>query len=198
MAFSENLNVFWFNPIRTATRSTRKVQIFFKFNESGWHDEPNDEYKEFYFISNIRNPYSRMVSIFYFLFKNENRDIDDFRLFVKKKVWEEKNLESVPNLQLNLCKIFEKFGRNPDYLVKVENLYDDIINLPFIQDKSNPIFLGLMDESIKNNNYFQEYGSKPHWKEHYDETTANILYEYLEKDFILGNYDKNSWKDGTS
>ena len=198
MAYSEQFNVLWFNPIRSATRSTLEIQRFLKFTDFGTHDEPNENQKEFYFVSNIRNPYSRMVSIFYFLFRNENRDIDTFRLFVKKKVWEEQNLKNPPNLQLNLKKIFDKFGKRPDYLIKTENIYDDIFNLPFLQEKSNPDFLKLMDEKIKTNNFFQEYGKKPHWKEHYDEVTANTLYQYLEKDFKLGGYDKNSWQNGTS
>ena len=198
MAHSETLNVFWFNPMRAATRSTKEIQLFLNFTDSGNHDEPNKKHNGFYFVSNIRNPYSRVVSLFYFIFRTDNRDIDNFKLFVKKKIWEERNLESPPNLQLNLNKIFEKFGRNPDYLVKTENIYDDIMDLPFIKEKTNPDFLRLMDEKIRKNNYFQEYGRKPYWKEHYDEDTANILYEYLEKDFILGNYDKNSWKDGSS
>ena len=199
MSHSDKLKVFWFNPIRTATRSSGTVQEFFKFKNVRQHYLPTENHKDYYLISNIRNPYSRLVSIFYFVFGKETRTIEDFRRFLKKKIQEEKsNLVGTQDLQINLTKIYEGIGKFPDEFVRVENLYDDIKNLFFVRDNSDPKLYEIMENNIKSNKYFQEYGSRPDWKKHYDEETANILYDYLKDDFKLGNYDKNSWKDGTS
>lgn len=199
MSHSDELKVFWFNPIRAATRSTGFVQDFFKFKNSRQHHLPTEKQKDYYLISNIRNPYSRFVSIFYFVFGKENRTIEDFPMFLKKKIHEEKsNLVGTLDLQINLTKIYERIGKFPDKLIKVENLYDDIKSLYFVSDNSDSKLFEIMEQNIKTNRFFQEYGSKPDWKKHYDEETANILYDYLKNDFELGNYDKNSWKDGTS
>lgn len=198
MAYSNSLKVFWFNPMRSGTRSTQKIQEFLKFTDSGLHDEPTTKFKEFLFVSNFRNPYSRFVSIFHFQFPNEKRTIDNFKIFVEKKIWEEQYLTLKPDLQLSLTGIFEKRQMFPNYLVKLENLYDDIINLPFVKNYVNDEFLTLMDSCVKKNGYLQEYRERASWQEHYDEKTANLVYEFLEKDFILGNYEKDSWKNGTS
>ena len=198
MAYSESLKVYWFNPMRTASRSTWKVQEYLNFKECGSHSPPNESHKDYIFISNFRNPYSRLVSVFHFVFDRERRNTNQFKAFAKKKIWEEQNLKKKPNLQLNLSEIFEINNFKPQHLVRVENLYDDIMNLWFVKENANDGLNEIMKDYINYNGYHHEQGPRPSWQEHYDEETANMVYEFFKKDFDLGNYDKDSWKYGTS
>lgn len=198
MAYSDTLKVFWFNPMRTASRSTKEIQIHLGFKDPGAHYPPTEKYKEYYIVSGFRNPYSRFVSIFHFIFDRETRTTDEFKAFAKKKIWEEKNLINRPNYQLNLSDIFEYQKFKPQYLVRVENLYEDIMNLWFVKEKKDDKLLEIMDSYVNTNNFHHEQGPRPSWQEHYDEETANLVYDFFIKDFELGGYDKNSWKDGTS
>lgn len=197
MAVSDKLQVYWFNPMRAATRSTLAVQQYLNFKDT-WHTiyPKSSNYR---LISNIRNPYARTVSLFHFFFRGETKTIEDFKRYVPKKINEQKNFRgNIQDIQFNLTEIFEETNKFPEYLIKVESLYDDIMNIWFVKDNVTEGLLKVMNESILTNHYYQEYGSRPSWKDHYDDETAEMLYEYLKKDFELGNYDKNSWKDGAS
>jgi hypothetical protein len=194
MGVNKELKVYWFNPMRAATRSTRPIQSFLNFSDTS-HFLPTKEYKDYYYISNFRNPYSRLVSIFYFIFGRQPKTISDFKLFAKKKIYEERERPyNINDYQINLTSLYETNEKQPDYLIKVENIYEDIKNLWFIKDNLNNELLRLLDENINNNRYYQETGPRPSWKEHYDDETAEVVYDFLMKDFELGGYDKNSWK----
>jgi hypothetical protein len=198
MAYSKELEVFWFNPPRCATRSTQGIQKYFGFVDYGTHSFPIGEQKNSFFISNIRNPYPRLVSLFNSIFLNENRDIQDFKIFIKRKIHNEiTHPQGMLNYQINLSLTFESISKYPDYFVRTENLFEDISNIWFIKEKQDDRLKEIFETTINHNGYFQEYGKRPYWKEYYDEETAEIVYDYLKKDFKLGNYEKNSWKNGT-
>ena len=67
MPYSKELKVFWFLPMRAATRSCRPIVEYFNFSDSNQHWFINDlEYMDYYLIANVRNPYSRLVSLYNF------------------------------------------------------------------------------------------------------------------------------------
>ena len=66
MNYSDSLKINWITPTRTGTRSCIKVQNFYNFNIFGTHDINLTEYrKDYQLIFNIRNPYSRIVSLYH-------------------------------------------------------------------------------------------------------------------------------------
>ena len=65
MNYSDVLKVNWITPRRTATRSCSEVQKFYNFDIIGSHEfNSYNQRKDYTLILNIRNPYSRLVSIF--------------------------------------------------------------------------------------------------------------------------------------
>ena len=109
---------------------------------------PNHE--ELSFISAVRNPYHRVLSMFQSQF--------DGQLTVE-------NFEKSINERLTFNSrgpIFNKFseilhGRRPNYLIRTENLYEDILKIPFIRDSdlnSSGILKNFCDKKI-NQSYDQ-------------------------------------------
>ena len=45
--------------------------------------------------------------------------------------------------------------------------------------------------------FLNEFGKRDPWQEYYNNSLSNYVYNFLEKDFLLFGYDKNSWKNGT-
>ena len=86
-------------------------------------------------------------------------------------------------------------GRNPEKIVRIENLEEDIVTIPFLKNKKD-IYI----ELIKNNPYSNEFSKmveKKPWKTFYNEENSLIIYEKLRNQFLYYGYDKNSWKDVT-
>ena len=202
MAYHKVFNTFWFTPPRTATRSTLEIRKFFNFQDFGHNPPPEEIGKDYYFVSNFRNPYPRTVSIFNLIYGfNPTKNHTNFKKFVERKIFaEKKGLKFVVDMNiLKITTIFELIDRFPDYLVKTENLLHDVKNLFFIKSElENPKLQSVIENNIVKNIYLNEFGEKPHWIQYYDEETANMLYDYAQQDFILGNYNKDSWKDVTS
>lgn len=197
MAFSNDLKIFWYNPIKTATRSSHAIQKFFGFKSLD-HEYLRKEQTDFFVISNFRNPYARYVSVYYSLFPNKSKDVDSFRRYVKKRIYEEINMPfSIEPIVFDLCKIFKSTNRFPDRLLKLENFYNDLLQLDFIQKNMSLELENIIKENILKNNFYQDRRPRPEWKEFYNEETADLVYNHLYDNFVLGNYEKDSWKYGT-
>lgn len=86
---------------------------------------PNHE--ELSFICAVRNPYHRVLSMFQSQFDGQ-LTVENFEKFINER------------LTFNSRgPIFNKFseilhGRRPNYLIRTENLYEDILKIPFIRD----------------------------------------------------------------
>ena len=88
--------------------------------------------------------------------------------------------------------IKKRITKTPDLIIRVENLYSDILKLPFFMDNSCELF-DIVYNNILNNGYSSGYD----YKEYYDQDLADYVYSYLEEDFVYFNYNKDSWKNGT-
>jgi hypothetical protein len=189
--YSDKHRVLWATPMRTATRSCKQIQKYFGFEVAGEHELeiPKDK-EDYFFVFNTRNPYTRMISIYHLFCINFNLTPNNFNNWIREKLVEE---IKYPNQTLNY-QIFlkNKITKTPDLLIRVENLYSDILTLPFFNDDSDALF------DIVNNNILKNRYLTVKNQEYYDQDLADYVYSYLEEDFVYFNYNKNSWKDGTS
>jgi hypothetical protein len=103
---------------------------------------PNHE--ELSFICAVRNPYHRVLSMFQSQFDGQ-LTVENFEKFINER------------LTFNSRgPIFNKFseilhGRRPNYLIRTENLYEDILKIPFIRDSdlnSSGILKNFCDKKI--------------------------------------------------
>jgi heme oxygenase len=198
MPVSNDLKVFWFTPIRAATRSCDKILKYLDFTDLSHREFDNELQKTYFFVSNIRNPYSRLVSIYHIYCYHQKREPNDFRDWVIKKLRQEVEFPvQALNYQINLSKIFSSHDKIPDYFVRVESLEEDIRNLWFVKENMSDELESYIQEGIVLNKYKNEFGEKEPWQEKYNQSLSNYVYSFLEKDFLLFGYDRNSWKDGT-
>jgi len=85
------------------------------------------------------------------------------------------------------------FKRKPDYFLRVESLYYDYIQIPFIRNsKLNKC--GLLYE-LCNKKLHSNKNNVKSLEEYYTEDMANHTYEQFKDYFELLGYDKDSWKD---
>jgi hypothetical protein len=137
---------------------------------------PNHE--ELSFICAIRNPYRRVLSMYQSHAKDPS--IENFEKFIDERV--------IKNTNLPIFKFSSFFkDRIPNYFIRTENLYEDIIKIPFIKDSdlnSSGVLKNFCDKKI-NKSYNQlnpdEYLT-PHIKE--------IIYNISSDHFDLFGYER--------
>jgi hypothetical protein len=198
MPYSKKLKIFWFLPMRAATRSCRPIVEYFNFSDSNQHKFiDNTEYMDYYLTANVRNPYSRLVSIYNFSI--ETKIIDKkvpFEIWVRKKIpIEMDDLYVLPTqMYISLVKAFK--NKMPNYFVRFESLEEDLNNLWFIKENFNDELEYIFNNHIRHNSY--KSIDPRSWQSFYTDELAQFVYDYLKEDFILLNYNKDSWKNGTS
>ncbi len=89
-----------------------------------------------------------------------------------------------------------------DKFIKVERLSDDLKTLSFI-DFSNPKIQDIWQRNILNNGYTHEFKNikndvRTNWFDFYTEELADLVYNNLKEQFDLFDYERTSWKNGTS
>ena len=151
MNYSDKHKVLWATPHRTATRSCIPIQKYFGFEINGQHDLEIPKGKEdYFFVLNTKNPYTRMISIYHLFCDNFNLIPNNFNNWIREKLVEE---IKYPNQTLNY-QIFlkKKILKTPDLIIKVENLYSDILKIPIFTDNSDELF-DIVNENILTNHY---------------------------------------------
>jgi hypothetical protein len=143
-------------------------------------------HQDFNLITTIRNPYRLMISIF--VNSDASRNVissESFSNFLEDCYFG--NQYKLKNF--NFYNYSERF---PDYLIRIESMFDDYSKIPFVREsdyyKSGELF---NDCNLKLNL------SKPlkiDWKSLYTKNSADIVYYNFAHVFELGQYDKNSWK----
>jgi len=192
MNYSDKHKVLWATPMRTATRACAPIQEYFRFDVIGHHglQIPKDK-EDYFFVLNTRNPYIRMISIYHLFCFDSKLEPNNFNRWVREKLEEEVKL-SYKTLDYQIF-LKKKIYKTPDLIIRLEDLYSDILKLPFFSDSSDELF-DIVNTNILTNRYSSEYD----YNQYYDQDLADYVYSYLEEDFVYFNYKKNSWKDVTS
>jgi hypothetical protein len=195
---SEKHKTFVWLPPKCATNLISWVLAYFEFSSVAMDTETNQIHKimpnqtthfghntifppnheELSFICAIRNPYHRVLSMYQSHAKDPS--VENFEKFIDERV--------IKNTNLPIFKFSSFFeDRTPNYLIRTENLYEDIIKIPFIKDSdlnSSGVLKNFCDKKI-NKSYNQlkpdEYLT-PHIKE--------IIYNFSSDHFDLFGYER--------
>ena len=164
---SEKHKSFVWLPPKCATNFISWVLAYFEFSSVAMDTETNQihrimpnqsthfghstifppNHEEFSFICAIRNPYHRVLSMYQSQVKDPS--VGDFEKFIDERIVINKLLLFKFSSSLN--------DRSPDYLIRTENLYEDILKIPFIRDSdlnSSGILKNFCDKKI-NQSYNQ-------------------------------------------
>jgi hypothetical protein len=145
-------------------------------------------------ILNIRNPYSRLVSLYHLYLHNNPKLNPVFDKWVEVITRGDGTIILEYNVFLD--KIVENFTKIPDYYVRTEFLESDLKQIPFIKDNLN-VLSNMFENHVIRNEFDNEFEPKKKWNEYYTQELADLVYSRTEKQFKLFNYNKDYWKDGT-
>jgi hypothetical protein len=164
---SEKHKAFVWLPPKCATNFISWVLAYFEFSSVAMDTETNQihrimpnksthfghstilppNHEELSFICAIRNPYHRVLSMYQSQVKDPS--VGDFEKFIDERIVINKSLLFKFSSSLN--------DRSPNYLIRTENLYEDILKIPFIRDSdlnSSGILKNFCDKKI-NQSYNQ-------------------------------------------
>jgi len=142
-------------------------------------------FEHYKIISTARNPYDTLVSSYHHQIKN-----------VPEKERRFNNFKEYFSVNYNGVDFYHKngflFNKNPDYFLRVESLYHDYIQIPFIRNsKLNKS--GLLYE-LCNKKLHSNKNNIKSLEEYYTQDMADFTYEQFRNYFELLGYDKDSWK----
>ena len=198
MSYSDKFKVFWLNPMRVATRSCISIQKKLGFEEHGSHNfnVPKDKV-DYQIIVNIRNPYSRLVSLYKIncIWAQKEFTIEGFKLWIKDVLDDSKIKHNMSTVYLD--QLINSLPKKPDVFVKIESLERDLKKLWFIKDNLE-LLSSDFELQIDNNRYINEYREHIPWQNFYNQELADFVHQKTQKQFEMFNYEKDSWKYGTS
>ena len=208
--------VVWLAPERCATQITKKIfenYDFFSLRKINNFESQNflnskhchsdiilDLYKSWKTILNIRNPYDFVFSIF--INKHYSRPVtklteglkESFNEWVKLSFMNHKNHVFVCPFYNEKNSFFVKWKLSedfePNYLIRVENLYEDLIKLPFIQNETEEKkhdYKKLIDDNGFINKRYVKFNQLC------DITSAKLIFEYFKTTFNKFEYDPFSF-----
>ena len=186
MNVSEKYKSVWIAPERTGSRKVAEILSYYDFKSNGklvfnhsngyshsHQSVVDDKYADYNLIVSIRNPYGKTYSLFRNFFNNrQSQGKDLFKKFL---------LEELPKGKMNNMILNPILNKNPDYIVRLEHMREDLSKIPFIFDILTEKQLDLMTQHGKQIEDFEVY---------YDQESKDIVYEYCKHLFILGGYEK--------
>jgi hypothetical protein len=162
-------------------------EVVYQFNSVSHHHCMiiPQRYEDYSIICTARNPYQRLVSAY----NNLKTTTESNKPFTENfKSYFSKNIDNgFPLTQDNFF-----YNKTPKYFLRVESLYYDYIQIPFIRNsKLNKS--GLLYE-LCNKKIHKTSIEKKSLKEYYTEDMADLVYNKFKTYFDLLGYDKDSWK----
>lgn len=178
--YSKKFNTIWIAPPRTGTRGLCKILCYLHFEYQKniifdgslmryTHDIPPSEIlKGKDVIVSVRNPYGRLYSMFKNYFQHDSNLT--FQRYVE-------NLgEKILNhTAFNICEF------SPNYVVRLENQFEDLCTIPFIVEK-------LGEKKLK---LLTSHDIKIHeWENEYNNEMKEKVYFLFRKQFETYGYEK--------
>lgn len=194
MNVSHDLKTIWWIPERTGENITFNI-----LTKYGFAIEDDVEYPDYTLICNMRNPYDRILSLYFTnqLIKKElipsyrtifNEWIQDTFVF-NKLIVTAVNLPKFTKNKVNTLDLWHFNNRTPDKFVRIENYKNEMGEINFIKN-SEKFKAGELDSLLDTN--FQE--QRPFkFNEMYSFESAKKIYHFHKKHFYLCGYDPFSF-----
>lgn len=181
----------WIGPERVGSRTTAKIFTFCGFSCRGkqlsfgnalnytHNSEIPEEFKDYKIICSGRNPYSRTLSLYKnFIYKHENMTFKEYVFGLTRGKPSDNFKDGDSKYRLFINPVLEK---QPDYVVRLENFYEDIKKLPFI-------FNHLTEKQLE---MLCDHGKEiDEWESHYDQEMKDLVYQHLKHHFDMWGYEK--------
>jgi len=134
-------------------------------------------HEKYDFICTARNPFSRLLSLYKFNHKDQSE-------------WSPEHFQNYFNIiskRFRVTKFLWPFERRvPDYFIRLENLYDDYLKLPFIKNSEIHITGELKELCSKKINFTSEIKNP---EEYFNDEIKNLIWLEGKKYFDLLGYE---------
>lgn len=206
--------VIWFAPERTGSSITKKIfedyNFFSSVKKSGYklidfrkgdHSQEKkvqEEFSNLKTISNIRNPYDRVFACyqkFYLekpILKNSKDFKEKFTNWISENFWSQGPYVFLSTRYENPDNFFQNWTfelDDVDFFIRMENLKEDILKLPFIRKTEDEILR--IENLILNNPYINERHYT--FQDVYDLRSAKLVYEFFKPCFYKFDYNPFSF-----
>ena len=206
--------VVWLAPERTGSSITKKIlenYNFFSITKKNKYrlvdfrkkghsrgDDISEEFSNFKIITNIRNPYDRVFACyqkFYLekpILKKSTNFREKFNKWVGENFWSQGPYVFLSPRYDDVKNYFQKWTfetLDVDFYIKMENLKDDILNLPFItktEEEYNRIEQLLVDNRFINERHYT-------FQDVYEPKSAKLVYEFFKPCFYKFDYSPFSF-----
>lgn len=165
-SISEHIDEFGIIGSRTSGKKNSDKWQNHKDAQSIRNDLGKEKFDEYLKFCVIRNPYDKMVSLYYFV-----KSKLPFNEFVKHNSCNNLHIHSIE--EKSVC----------DYFIRYEYLEEDIKIL------CKKLKIDSYDLSLLPKHKSTQRKNKKHWSEYYDDETKNIVYNNHKKEFELFGYD---------
>lgn len=171
----------------------KSLKIGHNHNLYNWYNT-KCQIKDYFIFSWVRNPYDRLVSVFYNCLFKETKNLDPNFYTVKKFHAFCKDLNNKPyeilHAEIHQHKYIFDSNDNLqiDFFGKLENIEEDFKKLNSLLIENNRTPYEYKKSNIKSNSMDLRLGK--HYELFYNENIKEIVYNYFIKDFKLLNYDK--------
>jgi len=215
---SDSLKLIYWGTAGCASRAVSNFMtgiyvkdLMFHHNERGWiniflgegshtHQQgipkgADDSYK---IICNTRNPYTMCFSTW------TDYNNDDSSLTFEQYLTEirYRNFDTNPSMDTFYWLEWPKIGRNPDYLVRLEHMEEDLKSIPELANNcSQERWDEIADAVVRFNTYGGERDKDNYTKDnqqkvasYYTQELADLVYSKEKFIFDYVGYDKDSWK----
>jgi hypothetical protein len=210
--------VIWLAPERTGSSITKKIFENYNFFSStkkndynlvdfrqGSHSHEklgNQDFSNFKKILNTRNPYDRVFACYQNFFlekpilKSNVNFKQKFTKWVFENFWSQGPLVFLSTRYEDNNNFFQNWTfqtEDVDFYIRMENLKDDILNLPFISKTKDEITR--IENLLEENRYINERHYT--FQDVYDQTSAKLIYEFFKPCFYKFNYEPFSFTKDT-
>jgi len=206
-------------PKKTGSRSFNKILDLFDFDtyficggettffkNGTMHNHINTLMKnhlEYEMLISCRNPYAIYASLFRLYSVKDRRILSTFKLknefeeylreliFVDQDEWLNTKKEKVQDL----------VNRPANYRIRLENLWDSLMSVPFIANSEHS-YNGNLEKLLNNKtgnykemDYFKHIPDffPERFQDYYNQDLADMVYENFTSLFVLMDYPKDSW-----
>lgn len=195
MLYSEKYKVQWWRVMRNASRTLEEIPIKLGFIDKEKTHSCLVYNPDWHVVLCSRNPYSRAISFWLLRNKVESplNPSSDFETYIKS---------DNEYFSISLGNPFEPItflNKSPQilkYVIRFENIYNDLMNIPFIQENQNVLSEILNTIRFDSRRYKAQYTEdiiQP-YSSFYTQELADIVWEQKQYEFEYWGYSRDSWK----
>jgi hypothetical protein len=148
-------------------------------------------YENYSIICTARNPYSRLVSAYNnskIVAELNKPSLENFKSYFSRAI--DNEYQSANGFPFGEDRFL--YNETPKYFLRIESLYHDYIQIPFIRNSKlnkSGVLYELCNKKIHTTPIKRKL-----LKEYYTEDMADFVYNKFKHYFDLVGYDKDSWK----